>query len=132
MARVISLRGLDEAGRRIAGIAPSTFVQSMVWDNSTGAGAAFTSNTSAIGATTFIVNLITATTLANQTIRYESTLSTAELNGLNVGRISLHFGATAAVTSASTTFYAGVDQQTFQKTTEFALISRLEIQQRTT
>lgn len=132
MARLIVARGLEEAGRRIAGIAPSTHVQSMVWDNSTGAGAAFTSASSAIGATTFVANAVTATTLANQTVRYEGTLTTAEMNGLVVGRISLHQAATASVSTVSTSLYAGVDQQSLLKTSEFSLVTRLEIQQRTT
>lgn len=115
---------------RIAGMAGTTSIQSMVWDNATGAGGAFTATMTKLsdgGATTSTAAATTATTVAGQIIQYDGTLTTAAFNGNNIGRISLHFLAPASVTTATTQLYGGIDQQHIQKTSEFYLITQLQI-----
>lgn len=130
MASLLTNPGLEKSGARIAGIAGSTHVQSMAWDNATGAGGAFTATMSKLsdgGATTSTAAATTATTVGAQTIRYEATLTTAAFNGNNIGRISLHFQTAASVTTATTFLYGGIDQQTIAKTSEFSLQTLLDI-----
>lgn len=128
MASLLTVPGLEKSGARIAGIAGSTHVQSMAWDNATGAANAFTTGQSLLtGATTSTAAATTATTIGAATIRYTGTLTTAAFNGNNIGRISLHFQAAASVTTATTFLYGGIDQQHIQKTSEFSLVTILDI-----
>ena len=137
MASRIVAQGLENSGKLIAGIAGTTFVQAMSWDSSTGAAGALTSGATALNSAgavgTFAVSLTTRSTQANQTIRWEGTLSTAEMNGSTIGRMILHHAVTTApVTSASNTIYGGIDQQSILKTSEYVLNSLLDVQYLTT
>lgn len=105
----------------------------MSWDdNSTGFSSANTKLNDAGAIATFVTNVTSNTTIGSQTIQFEATLTTAQFNGATVKRIALHNAATAAVTTASATLYGGVDAQTIAKTSDFALITRLQVQMRST
>lgn len=130
MASLLTNSGLEMSGKWIAGIAGSTRIQSMAWDNATGAGGAFAAAHDQLldgGATTSTAAATSATTVGSQTIRYEGTLTTAAFNGNTIGRVSLHFLAAASVTTATTALYGGVDQQTIAKTSEFSLVTLLDV-----
>lgn len=106
----------------------------MAWDdNSTGFAAGNTKLNDAGAIATFVTNVTSNTTVGSQTVQFEGTLTTAQFNGANVKRISLHLTpSTASVTTASATLYGGVDAQTIAKTSDFALITRLQVQHRST
>ena len=106
----------------------------MSWDdNTTGFASTNTALNGAGAIATFIVNLSSNTTVGSQTVQFEGTLTTAQFNGSTVKRIALHLTpATASVTTASATLYGGVDAQTIAKTSDFALITRLQVQHRST
>jgi hypothetical protein len=132
-ASLIVNQGLENSGKLLAGIAGSTVIASMAWDdNTTGFAATNTKLNDAGAIATFITNITSNTTVGSQTIQWEATLTTAQFNGASVKRISLHHGATAVVTTASTTLYGGVDAQTIAKTSDFSLITRLQVQFRST
>lgn len=105
----------------------------MSWDDQT---TGFTSTNTALNGAgavaTFVVNITSNTTVGSNTIQFEGTLTTAQFNGGTVKRIALHNAATAAVTTASNTLYGGVDAQTIAKTSDFSLITRLQVQFRST
>lgn len=130
MASLLTNSGLEQSGKRIAGIAPTTHIQSMSWDNATGAARAFAAGDAALNTGGVVVAAFSPTsntTVGSQTIQFEATLTTAQFNGNNIGRIALHFAATAAATTATSFLYGGIDQQTIQKTSEFSLITLLQI-----
>lgn len=107
----------------------------MTFDDTTGASKLLATHTAAnsIGAiATFIAKACTNTTIADRSIQFEGSLTTAEFNGSNIGRILLHHGTTAAVTSASNTLFGGFDNQLFAKTSAISLTFRASLQHRST
>lgn len=106
----------------------------MSWDdNSSGFAAAHTALNSIGSIATFVTNVTSNTTVGSQTVQFEGTLTTAQFNGQTVKRIALHLTpSTASVTTASATLYGGVDAQTIAKTSDFSLITRLQVQHRST
>lgn len=133
MASLIVNQGLENSGKLLAGIAGSTIIAAMSWDdNTTGFSAANTKLNDAGAISNFVTNITSNTTVGSQTIQFEATVTTAQLNGVTIKRIALHNAATAAVTTASNTLYGGVDAQTIAKTSDFSLITRLQVQFRST
>lgn len=125
--------GLENSGKLLAGIAGTTVIATMTWDDNTSAFAAGHTALNSVGAiSNFVANITSNTTVGSQTIQFEGTVTTAQLNGVTIKRIALHNAATAAVTSASATLYGGVDAQTIAKTSDFSLITRLQVQFRST
>lgn len=105
----------------------------MSWDdNTTGFAAGNTKLNDAGSIATFVTNITSNTTVGSQTIQFEATITTAQFNGATIKRIALHNAATANITTASGTLYGGVDAQTIAKTSDFALITRLQVQMRST
>lgn len=133
MGNRITQLGLEHTARRISGLVPSTFIQTMMWDNATGAANAITAAHQAANSPGAIVALWNATTntistaSATPVVSYIGTLTTAQFNGNTIGRITLHLAATAAVTTASTFLYGGIDQQTIAKTSEYSLVTQIDV-----
>lgn len=133
MASLIVNQGLENSGKLLAGIAGTTFIAAMSWDdNTTGFNSTNTALNGNGAIANFVVNITSNTTVGSNTIQWEGTVTTAQLNGVTIKRIALHNAATAAVTTASNTLYGGVDAQTIAKTSDFSLITRLQVQFRST
>lgn len=132
MASIITAQGLEEAGKVIAALSTRTVRTMSFDDQSTGFTSAATKLNDAGAVATFVCSPCTATTVGTQTVRYEATLTTAQFNGQTVRRFGLHFDTTANVTTASNTLYGGIDGQSIAKTSDYSLIARLQVQQRST
>ena len=127
MASLLVNSGLEQSGKRIAGIAGTTHIQCMSWDGQTTGFAATDVALNSPGAVVAAFSPTSVTTVGTNTLRWEATLTTAQFNASTVRRIALHFASTAAATTATTFLYGGVDGQAILKTSEFSLVTLLDV-----
>lgn len=134
MAGIIVNRGLQVAGDRVAGIGgPPAAYKAIAWDDAAGAAnsflAAHTKLNDRAGATQLFAADPDATFPSRnaQTVSYRSTIPAASFNGVTIGRVSLHNADAVAVTLASATLVAGVDQQSILKNADFALSTQIDV-----
>lgn len=137
MASLITTAGLVQSGQRTFGIAGSTIVQSMAWDDATGASQLGSTHTKLSDATNFTTFLAAAfdggfPASTGTTVQAQATLTTGQFNGKNIGRITLHYLTAASVTSITTSLYGGIDAQLIAKTSDFSLITRVDVGFRST
>jgi hypothetical protein len=95
-------------------------------DSSTAFGATDTALNSG-GAVTNEADVALATpTRSGQVVSHVGTFGTGVAN-FNIRRIALHDDTTGNVTTSSTTLVAGIDGQSFTKTSDFSMVFTLNI-----
>lgn len=126
MAKIVVNNGLQIIGKRGSGVDASAALQTMAWDNR---NVAFAAGDNSLGSPTNMqANAFdSAPTIAAQTVTHLGTLTSGQLNGIHIYRVSLHNTAAASTNGTSTGLCAGIDALDTLKTDDFALQDTVKI-----